>query len=81
MADPTNPPAAQQPPPAVSLSPAQETGPDLPSREGVPDWVPQGKEERWRNSEKIAGDMFPGDAAAIWQTTRAIFNDETSYPD
>lgn len=71
----------QAPPPGVSLSPAQEAGPELPSRDGVPDWVPQGKEDRWRNSERVARDMFPGDTAAIWQTARAIFEDPTNYPD
>jgi hypothetical protein len=68
-------------PTGVSLSPAQESGPDLPDRDGVPGWVPAGREERWRNSEKVASDLFPGNREAVWQAARAIFADEASYPD
>lgn len=65
---------------AQSLSPAQEAGPDLPSRDDVPDWVPSGQEERWRNSENVAEQMFPGNHEMVWSTSRMIFNDPETYP-
>jgi hypothetical protein len=74
-------PTQQQPPPYVSHSPAEEAGPDKPDRTGVPDWVPAGREERWRNSEKVAAQLFPGNQAAVWQAARTIFNDPVNYPD
>lgn len=79
MADKTT--ATVQAPTDVSLSPAQEAGPDLPDRTDVPQWVPQGQEERWHNSVKVAGDLFPGHRDAVWQTARTIFNDRETYPD
>lgn len=51
------------------------------ARPGIPEWVPHGQEERWRNSEKVARDMMGGDDAAVWSTARVIFHDRTSYPD
>lgn len=77
----TRPKTQPGPPPALSLSPAQEAGPDLPSREGIPDWVPQGKEDRWRNSVKVAEQLFSGNQEMVWQTSRTIFHDTDSYPD
>lgn len=50
-------------------------------RPGIPEWVPRGQEDRWRNAEKVASEMFPGDAEQIWSATRAIFNDRERYPD
>lgn len=64
----------------MSLSPAEEAGPDLPSRENVPDWVPRGKEGRWHDSEKVARDLMGDDEAAVWQAARTIFADEVAYP-
>jgi hypothetical protein len=55
-----------------SLSPAQEAGPDLPSREGVPNWVAQGDEQRWRDSGTVAEQLLGDDATPdqVWSLTR-----------
>lgn len=52
------------------------------SREGVPDWVPQGREERFRNAATVARQSIgEGHDDAVWQLTRTIFNDPVTYPD
>lgn len=50
--------------------------------EGLPPYIRTAADrERWRNSEKVARDLFGDNPAAVWEGARLIFDDRVSYPD
>jgi hypothetical protein len=49
----------------------------------IPAYVSQRDRARWRNAAIVAANMLglPPTDGAVWQATRTIFHDRTSYPD